>query len=748
MGIDQHRGEASVVSSVTRAAGVLALLVALGGPSSYVWLLWGAQEQDANSASRVYAAFAMQALSRSSDNWHADVDGLLDETLVEHDLPEQRRIVDLRGGVVVTSNNVELRWPRITAVVPLTTLEGQVAQLELSRSMRPILVRASIVALISAAIGLAIFATLRIVPVRALHRALDALAREQQRSRQELEQYVYVLFERAVDGIIVFDANRAIVSCNPRAAEMLGAEAGAVVGQPVAAWIDPPAAGFTVGQSETQAHREGHPFPCELTVSHLPLSSGMEHFVANLRDLTERRLAEQRQQRLANFDSLTGLPNRSLFRERLVAAMARADRSGRQMALMFLDLDRFKMINDSLGHDAGDQLLKHVANVLTETLRGGDTVARGAPPVADRFTVARLGGDEFTVIIENLSGAEPAAKIASRMMRALEQPYFVGSQELVVTTSLGLTMYPADQCSLDELLKHADMAMYRAKELGRNVFQFYDDAMNADAARRLQLETSLRHALERGEFRLHYQPKADLRSGAVTGVEALLRWQSDPHTLVAPDAFIRVLEETGLILPVGRWVLFEAARQVVEWRQSGLGPLRLAVNLSPRQLRRSDFVETIGDLLAETSLPADALELELTESMLMDGDELRITLKALSDLGVRLAIDDFGTGYSSLAYLKRFFVDTLKIDRSFVADTPGDSDDVAIISAIVALARSLNLQVVAEGVETEAQATLLRGLGCDEMQGYLLGRPQPAEQFAAWLTARGDATDPRSGWAA
>jgi diguanylate cyclase (GGDEF)-like protein len=492
-----------------------------------------------------------------------------------------------------------------------------------------------------------------------------------------------------------------------------------------------------VGSLETTARRIGDTvanFPCELTVSVLPVAGQESGFVGILRDLTDRRTAEQQLVQLANFDGLTGLPNRSLFRDRLGAAMQRALRSKRQMVVMFIDLDRFKTINDSLGHEAGDKLLQHVAVALTAALRATDTLVRGHSLI-DGYTVSRLGGDEFTVIAEQVDGVDDAAQIAQRIQQALQAPFHFGNEEIVVTGSMGITLYPQDDSSADDLLKHADMAMYRAKETGRNSYQFYSEEMNAAIAERLQLEGQLRHALARNEFKLVYQPKADLRTGHVTGVEVLLRWQREGEAVVMPDKFIPVLEEMGLILSVGEWVLRQAACQIRDWQAGGLPALRLAVNLSARQLRQGEIVETVIAALTETGLPAAQLELELTESMLMDGETHANTLRRLSDLGVQLAIDDFGTAYSSLSYLKRFNVDTLKIDRSFVRDTPDDPEDCAITTAVIALGRSLNLRVVAEGVETEAQMEFLRERGCDEIQGYLLSRPLAADAFVAWWHA-------------
>ncbi len=541
------------------------------------------------------------------------------------------------------------------------------------------------------------------------------------------------LFARSPDAVLVHNRQGRVVSANPAAARLLGLPAAQLQGQPLARWVEWAAAdGPRPGRSETRAFQgaSARPFPCELAMAPLPVAGGRTLWTATLRDLSEQRQAEQRMKQMASFDPLTGLPNRTLFRDRLRQAIQRAGRSGQPMALMFLDLDRFKNVNDSLGHDAGDRLLQHVAAAIGAALRSGDTVGR--PEMEQSVTVARLGGDEFTVIAEALERAEDALRIAERIRQALQAPVQVGKHEIVVSTSIGITVYPDDPSPPDDLLRHADQAMYRAKELGRDQVQFYSAEMNDQAQQRLQLEAELRHALERGEFELAWQPKADLASNRVSGVEALLRWKRGGKPVATPDVFIRVLEETGLILPVGRWVLEQAARQVVAWRRAGLPWLRVAVNLSARQLRQDDLVRTVGEVLEATGLPSAQLELELTESMLMGGDQHALLLHRLSALGVQLAIDDFGTGWSSLSYLKRFNVDTLKIDRSFVRDTPHDAEDNAITAAVIALARSLKLRVVAEGVETPAQRRFLLDNGCDEFQGWLLSRPLSAQDFEAW----------------
>lgn len=541
------------------------------------------------------------------------------------------------------------------------------------------------------------------------------------------------LFARSPDAVLVHDARGRVVSANRAAAELLGMTCAQLQAEPLARWVELTAIDeLQPGHTDTRAYHgsAGRSFPCELALAPLPALSGRQLWVATLRDQSRRRDAEAGMQRLANYDPLTGLPNRTLLRERLRRATVRADRSGEPVALMFIDLDHFKNVNESLGHDAGDRLLKLVAQAIGAELR--DTDMLGRSHAQQPITVARLGGDEFTIVAEGLHSAEDALRIAERVQRALRAPVQVNGHEIVVSASIGITVYPDDRSPPDDLLRHADQAMYRAKDLGRDQVQFFSAEMNEKAQQRLQLEAELRHALERGEFEIVWQPKAELGSGRVSGAEVLLRWNRDGQAVAVPDVFIRVLEETGLILPVGRWVLEQAARQVVAWRRAGLPWLRVAVNLSARQLQQEDLLATVHEVLRDSGLPAAQLELELTESMLMGGEQHAQLLRQLSALGVQLAIDDFGTGWSSLSYLKRFNVDTLKIDRSFVRDTPHDAEDSAITAAVIALARSLNLRVVAEGVETPAQRGFLLDQGCDEFQGWLLSRPLSAQTFESW----------------
>ena len=438
----------------------------------------------------------------------------------------------------------------------------------------------------------------------------------------------------------------------------------------------------------------------------------------------ERRQAEEQLATMAQFDTVTGLPNRNLFRDRLSRALIGARRNERLLALMYLDLDNFKAINDTLGHEMGDRLLKAVAVRLETCLRENDTIAR-------------LGGDEFTVILEDIAHIEQIDTVIQKILNAFRQPMELDGQEVFVSTSIGISVFPHAGSDVESLLKCADIAMYRAKGAGRNTFQFFDASMSAETSERVALEASLRRALGRQELQLYYQPIVDLRSGAMVGVEALLRWQHPELGLVLPDRFIEIAEQTGLIVPIGDWVLRTACEQCIAWQKNGLRPLYVAVNLSARQFRTSDLLDVIARVLRETGLNPVRLQLELTEGLLMENPVAsNEVLERLKVMGVRVSVDDFGTGYSSLSYLKHFPLDILKIDQSFVRDITTDADDAAIVQAIVALARSLNLKITAEGVETVAQLEFLRGRACDSLQGYLFSPPVTADVIPKLFRAR------------
>ncbi|MES2717784.1 MAG: EAL domain-containing protein [Pseudomonadota bacterium] len=456
------------------------------------------------------------------------------------------------------------------------------------------------------------------------------------------------------------------------------------------------------------------------------------HMAGAVHDITRRKDAEEQIRRLAYYDPLTGLPNRLLFSEQLSRAIAHAGRHAQQLAVIFIDLDNFKRVNDTLGHKAGDELLRNASARLSGVLRGHDTMSRHSDHSG--HTIARLGGDEFTVLLNGLQRPEDAALVAQRLVAALAQPVVVQGTEVFVGGSLGVAMYPNDGTDVDTLLMHADTAMYRAKASGRGGFQLYDASMNARALDRLHLETQLRRALERREFVLHYQPRVDVLSGRIVGAEALIRWQHAERGLVPPNDFIPMVEDSGLVIPMGEWAIGEVCRQIAAWRSAGMAPVPVAVNLASTHLREPALPGLVRDALALHDVPAQLLGIEVTESILLADPEVSIAIASqLCALGVQLSIDDFGTGYSSLSYLKRLPIAALKIDRSFVRDLDTDPDDEAIVSAIIALAHSLKLRVVAEGVETRSQLAFLQSRHCDEYQGFLSSKAVVPDEFEALL---------------
>ena len=541
--------------------------------------------------------------------------------------------------------------------------------------------------------------------------------------RQSEKRY-RLLFERNLAGVFRTTLAGRVLECNQAAASMFGYDSPEeVLALPVANLYDTASdreAFLTKLKSEKSVtnhemrfrRKNGDSAWAMLNVSLIDDGSGIANVVeGTLIDITQRKVAEERVQSLAYYDPLTGLPNRTLLRDRLSKALSNARRQNHKVALLFLDLDRFKIVNDSLGHSVGDLLLQDIAGRLTSVAREQDTIAR-------------LGGDEFLIVLTNIKDIPGAAVAAERFMDAMTAEFVLQGHSLNMSCSLGISIFPEHGADSETLIKNADAAMYNAKEGGRNNFQFFTADMSAEAVKRLTLEKGLRLALDKKELFLVYQPQMDMLTGKITGLEALLRWQHPELGLVPPDQFIGIAENAGMILPIGEWVLRTACSQARKWQDEGLLAVTIAVNVSAIQFRQEGFCQLIRKMLNETGLAAQYLELELTESLLLSSADVTFAvLKELKGMGLKLAIDDFGTGYSSLSYLKQFPVSKLKIDRSFVRDVATNPDDAAITTAIISMARSLNLKVIAEGVENEAQMAFLRARQCDEIQGYYFSRP-------------------------
>ncbi|HEX9173079.1 MAG TPA: EAL domain-containing protein [Telluria sp.] len=544
----------------------------------------------------------------------------------------------------------------------------------------------------------------------------DITARKQ---REVLQCQYAEVFEHSHDAILVLDSEYRVLAVNEAYSALSGFAADEVVGQqlPALRWgvhhvafyhdILERVAREGHWEGEVRSVRaDGHEYPARVAVTVVRKNNAeAERYIATLADITERKRAEEHARYLAEHDPLTGLPNRVLFLDRLHQALAVARRQHAQFALMFLDLDRFKAINDSYGHPAGDAVLKQVAQRLTLCVRGADTVSR-------------LGGDEFVVLLAGIGGADHAAHVAGSVLRGVALPVRFESQDISLSASIGIALAPDDGADVETLLKHADVAMYHAKQSGRNAFQFFSEEMNAHVVERVQMENKLRNAIDNGEFVLDYQPEVDIGSGRTIGAEALVRWRHPERGVLLPHEFIPIAEESGLIVPIGEWVLREACRQGRAWRDAGF-PVVVGVNLSNVQFMHDHLLQHVDAALAGSGLAPHFLELEITERVIMNGDAQTLdTVNALRARGVRLTIDDFGTGYSSLSFLRRFPLSKLKIDRSFIDDIERAPGDAAMIPAIIAVARSLKLRVSAEGVETAAQLRYLREHGCDEYQGY------------------------------
>ena len=552
---------------------------------------------------------------------------------------------------------------------------------------------------------------------------------------QESEARFRSLVQNSFDIITIHDENGVTIYESPAASRVLGYAPGTLIGKTPFETLHPKDVGRARGAFAALLKGQTPPSPLVLRFRHADGSwihlealgnnllehPGIRGIVLTSRDISERKRAEERAQFLANYDVLTGLPNRFLMQDRLTQAVAQAHRNRLRTAVMHIDLDRFKVVNETLGHYVGDALLKQAAERIRKSTREGDTVAR-------------VGGDEFTIVFPNITSLQALSTTAEKILNDLAMPFPSDGQELFVSASIGLSLYPDDAGTVDEIIKHADAAMYSAKHLGRNNFQFFTTDLNQEVQERMLIESGLRTAIQRDELSLLYQPKIDLATRQIYGAEALLRWVHPKLGKISPARFVPVAEEAGLVGQIGEWVLRTACRQIREWQDAGFA-LQVAVNVSARQFQQYDVAELVMGIMKDTGARPENLELELTESAVMNNAEASIvTLERLAALGVQIAIDDFGTGYSSLSYLKRLPLDVLKIDQSFVRDISSDPNDAAIVRAIITLARSLGIKVIAEGVENEAQLAFLNAYGCQYAQGYLFGEPLTIRQLEQLIT--------------
>lgn len=573
-----------------------------------------------------------------------------------------------------------------------------------------------------------------------LNASLETIVMARVAELRDSEAYIHAVLENVNEGIIVIDETGNIVSFNRAAEKIFGYSTEEAVSKNFNMLISTENLDLSgkyqayINENENELffgktrevvglHKDFSAFPLELKTSHLRIQDKLL-FITTARNISDRKDAEQRINYMANHDALTHLPNRSLLQDRIQQTLVHNKRRDQQAAVLFIDLDKFKIINDTLGHDVGDDLLKKTATRLVEGVRSEDTVAR-------------QGGDEFIILLSAITHAEDAGLIAEKLLSSLMQPFNIKGKELHIGASIGIAIYPDDGDSMESLLKNSDIAMYHAKESGRGNYQYFSAKLNELTAEKQSLSSDLRHAVERNEFFLVYQPVVDMFSGNIAGMEVLLRWQHPVSGLVSPVKFIPLAEENGLILPIGEWVLRSACKQLLQWQQQGYEVPRLAINLSAKQLRQKSIAEIIARILQETGAEPRFIGIEITESMLVHNiDEVVDTLLRLSNMGLEISIDDFGTGYSSLSYLKRFPINKLKIDKSFVDDIATHPDDAAIVKAIIAMAHGLSMKVVSEGVETQAQLDFLRQHGCEQYQGYLFSKPLPASEIVMKLTRK------------
>ncbi len=718
----------SIHRVTTVIAGITAVLLSVLAPTSYFVISYqymlGSLDAQAELNARAVTALVMA----NPTMWQFEQVRLAEllERRSSVGVPESRRILDRQGGIVAEHADPLVK-PAVVRRHDIYDAGVSVATIEISRSLYPLMLKTAVVAVGSSLFGVFVFVVLRTIPLRAVRRAHNSLRESEEKFRSIYDSMKEGLaLYRIVAGpdgraasFCVIDVNPACESifCRKRK-DLIGRDGGELFSGAMLEYLP----------EIVRVIATGEPFMFELEDPEIQRSFNISVFSPQvglfatlLEDVTERKKSEAQIQRLAYFDSLTGLPNRLLLLDRLDQSLARADREQGRVALLFIDLDHFKDINDTQGHASGDLLLTEVARRLGTCVRSTDTLAR-------------LGGDEFVILLSSIGGELNVVHVAQHLLEAIGPPFEINGRSVFSSASIGIALYPEDAQSVEALLSSADMAMYAAKESGRNTFHFFSQEMNRKAHDRMELETELRHALAQKDFLLEFQPIMDTAGARIVAVEALVRWQHPRLGRIMPDLFIPAAEDSGLIIPLGEWVLRSACQKMKEWHDAGLTMLRVAVNVSARQFSQSSFVDIVSGILDETGADASKLELELTETTLMvNADATVNTLFRLKELDLSIVVDDFGAGYSSLGYLKNFPIDRLKIDRSFVRDVCNNPNDRAIVEAIIAVANRLDLDVIAEGVETPEQLTFLQAQGCTEFQGYYFHRPLSEEQLRLLL---------------
>ncbi len=707
-------------------------LIALLIPSSYFLLSYQGLQATLESQTELTANSVNSIIRSSQKMWRFEEVRLSEvlERMPHDETPQFLRIVS-EDGEVVAKNNLIIPTPVAMHTLNIYDAGTVVGRIEASRSMRPLLQKTTMIAFCSILGGVIIFILFRRLPLNAIKKAFQTLAESEKKYRS--------LYQTMKEGMALhrvnLDENGAIssftvIDANPSCAAMFDGNLDNIIGRDSFALFGDTFRNFFLERLEVFEHGGSLSFEMSLPDKdyfyNVQIFSPDHGLIATLfEDITESRKAEQQIQQMAYFDTLTKLPNRALFHDRINQALAQAKRDNTSMAVLFLDLDHFKNVNDTLGHSAGDQLLIEASHRLSSHIRSSDTLAR-------------MGGDEFVVVITHLGEQLNATYVAQKLIDSIQAPFQIKGNELYVSASIGIALFPDDGTNAETLIKHADMAMYFSKESGRNTYNFFSPVMNQKALMRMENEAGLRLALQRGEFFLEFQPIMSASNRTIVAAEALVRWNHPTRGRIPPIEFITLAEETGLILPLGEWVLRTTCKTMKAFNDAGLPPVRYCVNVSSKQIEQQNFPEVVRTVLCETGAKAEQLEIELTESCLVTGTDTNISdVFGMRDWGITIAIDDFGTGYSSLSYIKTLPIDHIKIDRAFVVDICTNVQDQAIVEAIITMSQRLGINNIAEGVETQDQLEFLHSQGCNEIQGYYFHRPLPVDAFESLLRSHG-----------